>query len=356
VKLLVLASAGGDAHRRTLSTIVADAANHADVRVLAPDAEGKALRGLGAAVESWNPAGLFDVLRAIGALQRAAEHHEPDVIHAVGWAAAAVALGALTAAQAARTVVTVLDPIHDGEIPRQFVEKRLPELLGRAAWTTCAYPSLGRTLVERFGLDPQRVEVIPPGVAPLLAAGRPRPAADGPVAGYLSPVDHDGGEWQDPVAAMAFVARELPGARLRLQADAARRGDVRAFGRGLGLEREIAFDDDVAGADSLASLDLVVVPGGRDGLPYSLPQALVDGIPVVASDEGGLAETLAPYEFGWLVPPGPGGLGAGIEAAWAGIDAAWRGAQAQRGAAIAAFDPARVAALTRAVYTRLGPG
>jgi glycosyltransferase involved in cell wall biosynthesis len=353
VRLLVLASAGGDAHRRTLTALVERASLHDDVRVLAPDAEGAALRPLGVPVESWNPAGLFSVLRSVGALHRAVEHHAPDAIHAVGWAAAAVALGALAPAHAARTVVTLLDPIRDGEMPKPFVDKRLPELLRRAGCATCAYRTLATALVDEFGVSPQRVEIVPPGVTPSLRPDVVRPRErEGPVLGYLSRIDTDTA-WESAVEALAMLHQTLPHAQLWFAPQGASHAAVRAFARAHGVHERVRFFDHLPQAEFLGALDVVLVPRGRDGLPYALPQALVDGVPVVATNCGGLADTLAPFEMGWLVPDGAGGLAAGVEDAWRGIDAAWAGAQAQRPAAFAAFGAAAVTARTTAIYARL---
>lgn len=353
MKLLVLASAGGDAHRRTLTALVENAALHHDVRVLAPDAEGGLLRTIGVPVESWNPAGLFNVLRSVGALQRAVERHAPDAIHAVGWTAAAVALGVLTPAQSARTVVTVLDPIRDGEIPKQFAEKRLPELLHRAGYATCAYRTLATALTVRFGIAPERVEVIPPAVTPQLPVGITRPRGrDGPIAGYAARIDADDA-WESAVDALAALAKTHAGAQLWFASQGAPHGAVHAFARARGVHDRLRFFDHPPPAELFGGVDLVVVPQGRDGLPYALPQALVDGVPVVATNHDGLADTLRPFDTGRLVPDGAGGLVAGIESAWAAIDAAWAGAQAQRAAATAVFDPAAAAARMLAAYARV---
>lgn len=353
MNVLVLASAGGDAHRRTLAALVENAARHGEVRVLAPDAEGRALRALGVPVESWNPAGLFNVLRSVGALRRAVERHAPDAIHAVGWSAAAVALGVLAPEQAARTLVTVLDPMRRGEMPKQFIEKRLPELLQRAGHATCAYGTLATRLTERFGVAPERVEVLPPGVTAQLPPRSLRPPGrPGPVLGYASRIEADGA-WEDAVDALALVARKQPAAQLWFASKGALHNAVRAYARGRGVLGAVRYADDLSPAEFAAGIDLALVPQGRDGLPYALPQALVDGVPVVGTNHGGIADTLGPFETGWLVPVGADGLAAGVEAAWPAIDAAWAGAQAQRDAAARAFDPAGAGARVRELYARV---
>lgn len=356
MKLLVLASAGSDAHRGALLAATATAREHDEVRVLAPDAEGSLLRGLGVPIESWKPAGLFNVLRSTGALQRAIEFRAPDAIHAFGWTAAAVALGAVRPALAAKTLVSVVDPIRDGEIPKPFADKRLPELLARAGFVTAAYPALAETLTRRFGLAPERVEVAPLGARALLPPYTLRPEGRaGPIIGHLGPLDAERC-WEHLVDALVLVRRRFPEARLHLARSGPLRNLVRGYARARGVQHAIAFGDDVPAAAFVEAVDLAAVPRGRDGVSEALVQALVDGVPAVATDRPGLADTLRPYEVGWLVPPGPEGITAGVIDAWPQIDAAWAGAQAQRARAIARHDPAAAAARFARIRRRLALG
>lgn len=352
MKLLVLASEGGAAQRRALQALAADASAHHDVRVLAPDSEGKQLRNLRVPVESWQPGALFDVLRSSGALRRALEHHRPDVVHAVGWAAAAVALGSLPAAYAARTLVTLIEPIQDA-IPKKFVEQRLPELLRRAAFTTCAYPALANELAVRFGVARERIAVIPYGVSPTLPPNVARPPGrGGPIVGYVERLDPDRA-WELAVDAVALLRGSLPGARLWLGAALPLRNLVRAYLREHALPLDVVgFDEGELGA-FFGGIDLLVVPHGRGGLPFGLVQALVDGVPVVAANDAALAEALRTYRTRWLVENDRDSFARAIDEAWREIDRAWDEAQAERGRAIAAFDPAQVSASIATIYDRI---
>ncbi|GAC1580463.1 MAG: glycogen synthase [Candidatus Elarobacter sp.] len=359
MKILILASAGGEAYRQALVALVRDVASRHDVRVLAPDAEGPPLRALGVPVESWRSAGLFHVLRSIGALRRAAERHAPDVIHAFGWTAAAVALGTLAPARTSRTIVTLYEAMGEGEMPKQFVDKRLPELLQRAGYVVCGFASLARTLVERFGVDPERVEVIPYGVAPSLPLGATRPTGrDGPIVGYYARLQ-PGMPWEIAVEAIAAVKSALPGARLRFRSAGVLRQLVRAHARSRDVEQRVLALEDESPAEFFAAVDMVVVPQGRDSLPSALPQALVEGVPVITRNAGAAADTLGRFDTGWLVHDGVDGLAAGVRAVWEHIDEAWAGARAQREQAVALFQPAAVGARMESVYARtaaLGDG
>jgi glycosyltransferase involved in cell wall biosynthesis len=264
-----------------------------------------------------------------------------------------VALGALSPSLTAKTVVTVLEPIRDGDIPKGFIEKRLPELLQRAGRAVAGYQTLATELADRYGVARERIEVIAPGVAPSLQPGTRRPPdRDGPVLGFLGRLDADK-VWEHVIDALVLVKRQFPAARLWFASSGPLRNLVRAYARGRGVEHEVTFFDDLPPREFLTGIDIVAVPQGRDGLPYSMLQALVDGVPIVATNHEGLADTLGPYDVGWLVPEGAGGLAAGVVDAWPRIDEAWRGAQAQRELAIAAYDPLAVAERYAAMYAEL---
>jgi glycosyltransferase involved in cell wall biosynthesis len=53
----------------------------------------------------------------------------------------------------------------------------------------------------------------------------------------------------------------------------------------------------------LKSLDVYVQPSLSEGLPVSLLEALSAGVPVIATDVGGVAEVLGKNKYGLLVPP-----------------------------------------------------
>jgi glycosyltransferase involved in cell wall biosynthesis len=354
MKLLLLVSEGGDAQRRAVHAFVSAARRRADdVRVLAPDSEGKLLRDLGVPIESWQPSGLFNVLGSIGVLRRAVEHHTPGVIHAVGWEAAAVVLGALPAGFAARTVVTLLDPIHEGEIPKPFVDQRLPELLRRAADVVCAYPTLAGELVARFGVAAERITVIPYGVTPSVPADIERPAERaGPIVGYAGGPE-GGRAWGIAFDAVAAVERTFPAARLHFAIPPSAASLLRAYARGRNVRYDVVPLEDLGSRAFVGAIDLLVVPHGWDGLPWGLLQAVVDGVPVVAADRDGSADTLRALGTGLLVRDDAPAFAEGIAQTWGRIDRAWREAQGRRPAATGAFDPAQVDARITTIYDRI---
>jgi glycosyltransferase involved in cell wall biosynthesis len=352
MKVLFLVSGGGEAMRRSVRDAIVAAAPQHELRLLAPDGEGKALRDTGVPIESWQPAGLFNVLRSINALRRAVDRFEPDVIHAFGWTASSVALGALVSRYARRMLVTLQDPIREKEMPRPFVEKRLPELLARAGAIDCAYATLERVITTSLKVPPERVSLAPYGVRDIVADPYERaPGRRGPIVGYIGRLEADRA-WEVTLDALAAIVKTESEAQVRFARTGPVQSLVRAHARSQHVLDAVTFFDDLPLDEFLTDIDLLVVPKSRDGLPYSLVDALVNGIPVVASNTGGIADTLAPYA-GWLVPDDAEGFAAGILAAWNGIDAAWDAAQAQRAAVRAVFSADVAAARQLALYERL---
>lgn len=96
---------------------------------------------------------------------------------------------------------------------------------------------------------------------------------------------------------MLWVAGE------RLTSD--RGPDMVALLRNAGLGerlRLLGYRDDVP--DLMAAADIFVLPSRFEGLPMSVIEAMLTGLPVVATNVRGPAEQVVPEVTGLLVPPG----------------------------------------------------
>ena len=106
---------------------------------------------------------------------------------------------------------------------------------------------------------------------------------------------------------LAAAMRDVPDAELwvageRLESD--RGDDMRALLRDAGLGarlRLLGYRTDVAAV--LAAADIFVLPSHFEGLPMSVIEAMLTGLPVVATDIRGPREQVVPGVTGLLVPP-----------------------------------------------------
>lgn len=109
----------------------------------------------------------------------------------------------------------------------------------------------------------------------------------------------------DLVEAAAVALRADPRLRFVVAGDGELRGAVEARARDLGLGerfRLLGWRRDVP--DLLAALDLFVLTSLFEGLPRAVLQAMVAGVPVVATAVGGTPEVVRDGETGLLVRPG----------------------------------------------------
>jgi glycosyltransferase involved in cell wall biosynthesis len=353
-RVLVLFSAFSDSMRHSALDLVLAAMERYDVQIFALDRDAKALRAAGVPAKAWKPTGLLTMLWAIDALRKTVKSFDPDIIHAFGFTAAAAGLGSVSRMMAARTLVSLHDPIPlaGSELPKKFVETRLPLLLERAGRIVCAHPTLAEELSEHLGVPPEAIDIIPPWVhaaAPLPMRPQGRP---GPIIGFAGQLGPDKA-WETALEAFAKVKADLPDAQLWIAGTGTLTSQVRSEARGYGVLEAVSFFEEIGLPELFAGIDLLVAPRGKDPYPRGLLEALVAGMPVVATNRGAIADFVGERETGWLVTPDADGFAAGIRDVWAHIDEAWQGAAAQREAAAAEFDPAAGIERTLAYYDQL---
>ncbi|MFN2588991.1 MAG: glycosyltransferase family 4 protein [Actinomycetota bacterium] len=165
----------------------------------------------------------------------------------------------------------------------------------------------------------------------------------------------------DLIRALPIVRRSLPRARLRVAgpvSDAAYASAVeREIGR-LALEGAVARLGPLDRASlhaEYASAGVLALPSEEENAPQVIAEALASGLPVVATDVGGIAWMVADGVDGFVVPPGDVGALAGrIVAVLSANDRAAmsRGARAQA----ERFRPERVAGATFDLYRAVGAG
>ncbi|HEU4950937.1 MAG TPA: glycosyltransferase [Holophagaceae bacterium] len=207
---------------------------------------------------------------------------------------------------------------------------------------TADYPSPApREEVRReLGLDPEDFL--------WLAVGTLNPAKDYP--GLLQ--------------AAARCAEAEPRFRLRIAGGGEARAGLEAEAAALGLQDRVAFLGKRADVPRLfKAADGFVLSSAWEGLPNAVMEALASGLPVVATDVGGVRELIEPGRSGWIVPPrDPDALGRALQEVMA-LDGEARAAAGAEGRArmVAGHDNTRVAdrweqELRQAVAAKRGRG
>jgi glycosyltransferase involved in cell wall biosynthesis len=181
---------------------------------------------------------------------------------------------------------------------------------------------LGRRVIA-LGADPSKVHVIPYGVDSSVFDTGNRESGRNEIRARLGagtrPVILFVGNLLPKkgvtflLSAAAEVRRAHPEALFAIVGDGALRADLERQASGLGLgPNDVRFAGAVPWAEIPswhAAADVFVVPsvvdstGNVDGLPNVVLEAMASGLPVVATDVGGLPMVVRPRETGLLVPP-----------------------------------------------------
>jgi glycosyltransferase involved in cell wall biosynthesis len=149
---------------------------------------------------------------------------------------------------------------------------------------------------------PHKLAVIHNGVRDIAPALRSNPAIDPPrlvmVARFEAPKDHEAvlhalAPLRDFAWQMDFVG------------NGPREQAMRNLTNELGLDGRIHFSGHATNtAERLAGAQIFVLASKSEGFPRSILEAMRAGLPVVASDVGGVSEAVADRETGLVVPRG----------------------------------------------------
>jgi len=179
---------------------------------------------------------------------------------------------------------------------------------------TCVSQDLKNFMVDRVGINADRIRVIPNGVdtntfSPSVTPpdssflpvtwNRSECFVFGNVARFTDAKDH-------PNLLRAFDAlrRIRPEVRLVMVGDGETRPQVEELIRELDLVPYVhlaGMRDDIPRV--LRTLDAFVLSSKREGMPVSVLEAAAAGIPVVTTDVGGIREVLADGHTALIVPP-----------------------------------------------------
>jgi glycosyltransferase involved in cell wall biosynthesis len=237
-------------------------------------------------------------LSAIASHVRAVRSSRPAILHAhlrTPWSCQyALLAGAVT--PGVRTIATEHLPLASSV----GLQRRLKRaLVGHLDAHVAVGEVAARLVEEQAGLRHGAVQVIPNGIPVPSAAPSPR-MASGPIVGSLGRLDRQKG-YDVLVRALPL----LPGVTAVLVGDGAERVALEQLAGKLDVSERLhitGWRED--GRTLLPSFDVFVLPSFYEGLPLVVLEAMLAGLPVVASDVGSVRDAVRQDVTGLLVPAG----------------------------------------------------
>ncbi|MFQ5512400.1 MAG: glycosyltransferase [Candidatus Krumholzibacteriia bacterium] len=190
-----------------------------------------------------------------------------------------------------------------------FAARALSHSLRRADSVLVNSRAGRQLLVDRILVDPERVAYIPNWTGTLHEGkARPLPAAnDERIIGNIGRFTTQK-RLHLLIEAFADVHRRLPRSRLVLMGDGHEKRSLQTRVEGLGLQECVEFLEprlDVAAV--LRRFHCFVLPSAHEGLPNAAIESLAEGVPIVATPSGDVADLVVEGKTGVL----SGGTGAG---------------------------------------------
>jgi glycosyltransferase involved in cell wall biosynthesis len=275
----------------------------------------------------------FDVSGMFGTWSRL-RRLKPALLHVHHvWPAADRYLSLLARAAGVPRLVVTEHIVGQSHSTGQRMLKR--DELARADAVTAVTGAIVETLARDYGLEPDRVHVIPNGADPpelereaeVARRWRERflPTPVKPlwvVAGRLEEQKgHD-----VLFESLARLVRKGMDFTLAVAGEGSRRSWLEQQALSLGLAPRVQFVgqlEDIGGL--LAAADAVLLPSRWEGLPLVLLEAMIRGRPIVASAVGGVPDAVEDGVHATLVPPGdPAALADALEQLHRSADRAWR--------------------------------
>jgi len=229
--------------------------------------------------------------------------------------------------------------------------------VARLTTTVICVSQHDREAALRAGIGPpERLVVIPNGIAPepWLVDAPTEEGGRGTGGTCTAVMVGRFQEPKDPITLVNAWARVGPAHRLMLVGDGPMRPEIEALILKQGLEGRVAVlgaRDDVP--ELLRTADVFILSSHWEGMPLAVIEAMMSGLPVVATDVGGVSEAVVHGETGFLVPPGnPDALALALDRLLTDPALRRRMGEAGRRRALERFTEERMLTGTAAVYER----
>ena len=251
-------------------------------------------------------------LRALVRLRKLFGHRAFDIVHTHTAKAGVVGRVAAHRAGVPRLVHTYHGfPFHEFQsAPRRRGYVRIERWLGQITdLALCVGTGVAVEAVRRQLISPERIRTIgvvadnwvpPPGARTRARAALGLPD-DATVVGTVGRLTYQKAP-EDFLAALQALDR--PGVTGVWVGDGELAGQIAAQAREIPSIRVLLAGQQVNVADLLPAFDVFVLCSRYEGLPTAVVEAMVCGIPVVATAVNSVGDVVVPGETGLLVPPG----------------------------------------------------
>ncbi len=250
-----------------------------------------------------------DDLRSVAGLGGIVRRYRPDLVHAHGSKGGVMARLARIGAPRTPLVFTPHGFAFAGHfssrLERGAYEAAERALAPLASRTICVCEAEAR-LARRVGAG-RRVRVVHNGIDPP-AEITADPAISslsehGPLVGVLSGL-RPGKGLETMIEAIARLRAEGSSAELVVAGEGSERARLEQLAAGLGVAEAVHLPGHSRDPyQFLAALDMFALPSWAESFPYSVLEAMAVGLPVVATDVGGVAEAIEDGVSGLLVAP-----------------------------------------------------
>ncbi len=254
--------------------------------------------------------GLRNILHA-ARLRNLLREERVDIVHTHAWGGGLI--GRFSAC-AAKTPV-ILGHVHGIYNYVKWYHLRIDSVLVR--WSTatiCCSQAARRFMLTHQRVPPEKIIVIYNGVD--LSPFKPLPESERTALRHKARVrpddiligsvghleTHKGHEFL--IRAFRRILETKPQARLLIVGDGRKRQKLEALAEELGVKHRVTFAGVRRDVPLLLSLmDIFVLPSLNEALGIALIEAMASGVPVVASEVGGIPEVVKHRETGLLVEP-----------------------------------------------------
>ena len=265
----------------------------------------------------------WTILRMVPRVAELIESHGVDVVHVrsrvpaiVGFLAWRRMASKVSFREGHRQRIPVFLTTAHGYYSRHLFSR----IMGWGRFVIAISERIARRMIDDFGVPPERVRLVPRGVElEKFSWAEPRrtvPNGEWIVAviGRITPIKGH----RELIRAFQIVSKSFPKARLKIVGEPANESALAEL-KGLVNRLELGERVEFVGREPdiprlMSHLDLVVLPStGQEAFGRVLIEAGAAGVPVVATEVGGVSEVVVDRKTGLLVPPAdPVALAAGI--------------------------------------------